>query len=155
MDSTVKVWDVGTGQERATLKGHTDAVSSVALSGDGKTLVSGSVDGTVRVWDVGTGQERATLKGHTAAVLSVALSGDGKTLVSGSDDGQSRSGTWARGRNAPPSRDIRPGRSVALSGDGKTLVSGSYDNTVKVWDVGTGQERATLKGHKAWSLPWR
>ena len=86
-DHTVKVWDVGTGQERATLKGHADPVTSVALSGDGKTLASGSVDRTVKVWDVGTGQERATLKGHTDPVSSVALSGDGKTLVSGSEDG--------------------------------------------------------------------
>ena len=35
---------------------------------------------------------------------------------------------------------------VAFSPDGKTLVSASYDKTVKFWDVGTGKERATLKG---------
>ena len=55
----------------------------MALSGDGKTLVSGSGDKTVKVWDVGTGQERATFKGHTAQVTSVALSGDGQTLATG------------------------------------------------------------------------
>ena len=58
----------------------------MALSGDGKTLVSGSYDKTVKVWDVATGQERATIKGHTGPVLSVALSADGKTIASGSSD---------------------------------------------------------------------
>ena len=37
--------------------------------------------------------------------------------------------------------------SVAFTSDGKTLASGSDDKTVKLWDVATGQERATLKGH--------
>src|SRR5207244_1005661 len=32
-------------------------------------------------------------------------------------------------------------------GDGKTLASGSYDNTVKLWDVATGQAKAALMGH--------
>ncbi|NCT45919.1 MAG: WD40 repeat domain-containing protein, partial [Microcystis aeruginosa G11-09] len=37
--------------------------------------------------------------------------------------------------------------SVNFSPDGKTLVSGSWDNTIKLWDVETGQEIRTLKGH--------
>ena len=80
---------------------------SVALSGDGKTLVSGSFDGTVKVWDVGTGRERTALKGQANLVATVALSGDGKTIVSGGGRGASRFGTWARGWSMPPSRDVR------------------------------------------------
>jgi WD40 repeat protein len=38
------------GKERATLKGHTAAVTSVALSEGGTTLVSGGEDGTVKIW---------------------------------------------------------------------------------------------------------
>ena len=79
---------------------------SVALSGDGKTLVSGSFDGTVKVWDVGTGRERTALKGHANLVATVALSGDGKTIVSGGGRALSRFGTWARGWSMPPSRDV-------------------------------------------------
>ena len=44
-DKTIKVWDVQTGQELLTLKGHTAMVKSVALSPDGKRLVSGSDPG--------------------------------------------------------------------------------------------------------------
>ena len=34
-------------------------------------------------------------------------------------------------------------------GDGKSLASGSRDETIKLWDVDTGNVQATLKGHMA------
>jgi len=51
-DSTIRVWDVATGQcLPKMLQGHTQAIDSVAFSLDGKTLVSSSNDGTIRIWD--------------------------------------------------------------------------------------------------------
>ncbi|MCA2689081.1 MAG: hypothetical protein IM467_09265, partial [Microcystis sp. M137S2] len=84
-DNTIKLWNVETGQEIRTLKGHDSVVSSVNFSPDGKTLVS-SADKTIKLWDVETGQEIRTLKGHDDSVYSVNFSSDGKTLVSGSED---------------------------------------------------------------------
>jgi len=69
------------------LKGHGDAVLSLAFSSDGRRIVSGSSDKTIRVWDANTGKEVAEpLKSHTGFVLSVAFSPDGDRIVSGSED---------------------------------------------------------------------
>ena len=40
------------GQETLTLKGHSDSVTSVSFSPDGKRIVSGSTDKTVKIWDI-------------------------------------------------------------------------------------------------------
>ena len=42
------MWDLASGECKSTLEGHTNLVLSVAISPDGKTIVSGSGDNTVR-----------------------------------------------------------------------------------------------------------
>ncbi len=49
-DSTIKLWDISTGQHILTLQGHEDSVTSVAFSPDGDILASGSKDTTIKLW---------------------------------------------------------------------------------------------------------
>jgi mono/diheme cytochrome c family protein len=84
-DRTIRIWDPATGKELHGLTGHTEAVTSVAWSKEGKIL-SGSLDGTVRWWDAKKEKELFKLLGHAGPVLSVALSPDGKWAISGGND---------------------------------------------------------------------
>ena len=67
------MWDAASGQELLTLKGHTDAVWSVAWSPDGKRLATGSLDQTTKVWDAVSGQELLTLRTALQPVLRAWL----------------------------------------------------------------------------------
>ena len=146
-DSTVKLWDVATRQNIATLEGHT-WVYSVSFSPNGSTLASGSWDGTVKLWDVATRQNIATLEGHRHWVNLVAFSPDGSTLASAA--GRTIK-LWDVSTRQNIATLTGPDwvNSVSFSPDGRTLASASYDHTVKLWDVATRQNIATLEGHTA------
>ncbi|WP_413160277.1 protein kinase domain-containing protein [Capilliphycus salinus ALCB114379] len=130
-----------------TFKGHSNTVTSIAYSRDGRTLASGSLDKTIKLWDVLTRREIATLRGHLNWVRSVAFSRDGRTLASGSWDNTIK--LWdvqTQRQIATLTGRSNSVRSVAFSPDGRTLASGSWDNTIKLWDVQTQRQIATLTG---------
>ena len=76
------MWDLtGTGPPRVAHRPHRPGFG-VAVSGDGRTAVSGGDDGTLRVWDLTGTDPPRVLTGHTYEVAGVAVSGDGRTAVS-------------------------------------------------------------------------
>ncbi len=164
-DKTIKLWDINTLKEICTLLGHSRAVKSVVFSPDGQILASGSWDKTVKLWDVNTGREICTLTGHQLQVNSVAFSPQGKLLASASCDRTIRlwqlrafEGFEEKFQNHPCggllstlSGHAWAVLTVAFSPDGKILATGSDDNTIKLWEVNTGQLMNTFSAH-SWSV---
>jgi WD40 repeat protein len=106
-------------------------VRAVAVSPDGRFIVSGSDDRTVKVWELESGRLLRSLEGHTGGVRAVAVSPDGRFIVSGSEDRTIRA--WD-----PESRESRVLfwndaviLSLALSRDGRLLACG--DAAGRVW----------------------
>ncbi len=126
---------------------HVSQVSELALTPDGKTLVSGSHDNTVKMWSMPQGEWLTTLPIHTSDVNDLAITPDGKTLVTASADtlrlwslpeGQLR-------KMIDDHTDVI--NAIAITADGKLLVSGANDRTVRLWSLPEGLPLATLEGH--------
>jgi WD40 repeat protein len=144
-DRTAKIWklegDGGAaapapaGPLVATWQGHTAPVNCLALSPDGRTVVSGSYDNTVRLWDVVTGMEIKQFRGHEKGVRGVSFSADGKFIVSAGEDNLCKIWDVASGREA---RGIgstnRWMLHASFSPDGKRLATATAGGAVRVWD---------------------
>ncbi len=134
----MKVWDVATRRNRWTFQG-----TQAAFSPDGTTLATAN-SAAVRIWEVLTGEEQAICKGHTEKVDSLAFSPDGRTLASGSSDGSVRCWDVATGdERAAFHGHAGSAWAVAFGPDGNTLASGDNE-TIRVWDVGTGRKRIAI-----------
>jgi WD40 repeat protein len=79
-DKFIKIWDVATAKEKATLLGHRSGIASVDISPDGRTVASSSDDGSVRLWNVATRREVARFDGH-GVMNQVTFSPDGSALL--------------------------------------------------------------------------
>ena len=121
-------------------EGHTEPVSGVAYSRDGRLLLSGSYDGTLRAWEARTGRNLHVFHGHTGKVRGVALSANGQIALSASEDRTARVWNVASGQEVGCFRGhSRPVTCVALSADGKYALSAS-EKTMRWWEVATARE---------------
>jgi WD40 repeat protein len=165
-DKTVKLWDVASGRNTATLRGHRRPIRSVAFSPDGKLLASGSQctisfedkkadpklavadqwEDNIKLWDLVTLKEKSTLKGRTGDVGCLAFSPDGRLLASGS-----RLNLWdaATGNQEAALEPRNPVQSLGFSRDAKRLVSAGGDMSgkfyVAVWDPETHRSVAKVE----------
>lgn len=152
----IDLWDTVTGDQRRSLRGHTNWIAALAFSPDGKSLASSSLDGTIKLWDVARGGAIATLK--SGLVTRLAFSPDGKILVSASRLAQHRH----QPANPIQFWDIEtrqlaftlqpqePPTALAFSPDGRWVAAG--DRTTQVWAFPSLTPRYTLDSGKLNSL---
>lgn len=133
---------------RGLLEGHDGPVKGLALSRDGRYVVSASADTTIRIWDLKQSGQYQTLTGHRDAINGLALSTDNRWLASAGADQTVRLWDFQTGAV----RHILSGHSdevTCVAFCGVDLISGSRDHSLRIWDAANGTLHATLN-HEDW-----
>jgi WD40 repeat protein/tRNA A-37 threonylcarbamoyl transferase component Bud32 len=146
-DRSAKLWRIASHGPLIKLP-HSNYVRSVAFSGDGKRLATGSFVGS-RVWDWATANS-TKIYGLDHETQGVAISPDGKTLYASYRHRPTHLSRWdidsgnllsqARGGANDAER-------LTLSADGLTIVTGGDKGAAQIWNAETGQPRGQLLQH--------
>jgi WD40 repeat protein len=145
MDGTIRFWDLRRGVcDRVICVNR--PVHSLALSPDGKTLVSGDYDSTVTLWDVATGECLRTFQGHASGhVYSVAWSANGSRIASACSDSTIRIWNVSTGDCEHVIQGKNHGLSVDWHPVNDLLAIGFLEQPIQLWDGQTGKTVKTLR----------
>jgi WD40 repeat protein len=146
------MWEVSTGKIARKFHGHWNVIKSLAVSPDGKTLVSASADASIRIWDVATARElptpfrRPMHEGTQCRWLS--FSSDGKLLATCVEEEPVHLWDFVQGRELrqlhhvnEKSREPVSLNTMTFSPDGGAVAAGvrHCDKAICFWDVKSGR----------------
>jgi len=118
--------------------GATERIISLAISADGKWILTGAKTGAAILWDLATGREIRRFEGHVGAVRGVAFSLDARRALTGGDDGTIR--LWDPHTGAELKRlagALHRIKCVAFSIDGHVLLGG-MSGQIRLWNPASG-----------------
>lgn len=128
----VRVYRVADGSLAYEITKHTDWITALEFSPDGKFLVTGDRSGGLLLWDAETGRERGDLRGHAEQINSVSWRGDSAVLASASEDDTVR--LWQLDAQQIKSWAANGGgvASVRFASTGELTTTGR-DQLVRLW----------------------
>ena len=145
----IKLWNVQTETDIATLEGGINGILSADFSPDGLFLASGGENGQVRLWDLET-KEGTLLERYTREINSLSFSPRRNAARCRGRAKQSIAVDVATGREILTTGFSSTAFSMRFSPDGRTLAVGLAEGAVELWDVATRSTTVTLKESSNW-----
>ncbi|BCM89570.1 hypothetical protein IAD21_01417 [Abditibacteriota bacterium] len=144
--------------ELALQLGHSGPVNGLAISPDGKTLVSAGGDRTLRAWNLQTSELRRVVTRNKANFLAVAFSPNGQWLaaVAGGDFSGQELLLWDA-HTGQLSRVLQTGGryfsdrsriSLVFSPDNRTIGIAQAGSSIDLWDIGSGKKTQFVVARK-------
>ncbi|HZY87109.1 MAG TPA: WD40 repeat domain-containing protein [Gemmataceae bacterium] len=148
-EGTVRLWRLPGGRCRV-LHGCTGRVFALALTPDGKTLVSLTRD-FAQVWDLTEEEPEGKPVRQSGSLTCLAISPDGEVLATGNEDGRVHLSWHLPDAELQDHLDehTKAIAGLAFSRDGRTLASASEDGAVLRWEVARGRHTGALPGRWA------
>lgn len=142
-DTTIKIWDIESGETIRTLTGHESGIR--CLQFDDMKLISGSIDRNIKIWNWRTGECLSTYLGHTGGI--VGLHFDSTLLASGSMDNTIKIWNFEDKSTFVLRGHTDWVNAVKLDSASRTVFSASDDCTVGLWDLDTRVCIKSFEGH--------
>ncbi|MBF0320467.1 MAG: caspase family protein [Nitrospirae bacterium] len=154
---TLILLDIATGRVNLTFEVDSDQVNSVAITPDGKYVLTGNDtilddnDKSLKLWDITTGSVIRTI-GDTNRITSIAITPNDKYALSVVDGTLKlldiATGSVIRTFDPESSDTVL---SVAISPNGKYALSGGKSD-LTLWDIDTGSDIQTFDSHEGWHI---
>jgi len=145
--NSIELYDADQANKIATLTGHTNLVTTLAVSPDDKTLISGSSDDTIRLWDLGARNQTKQIAAGVGGLYSIAVSADGKIVAGGG--ASNRAKLWNLNSGLPVRTILTHSDAVygvRFSPNNKTLAT-LGNGVIELWDFNTGVRTGSFTGH--------
>jgi hypothetical protein len=165
-DGVARLWDAASGKLLLSFNWYTTAPNAqplgnfkgvnwvkaphVAISPDGKQVLTATNGGRPRLWDAASGKEIREFdmtRGSNSSLSSLVFSHDGKHVLTAGGSRFETAELWdpANGRKIRAfvghSHQVT---SAVFSPDSRQILTGSIDGTARLWDAASGRELCRL-----------
>jgi WD40 repeat protein len=155
----IKLWQVDPAEELISIDSQQGKVNCLAISPDGKLIISGGSDRTIKIWCFGLSDERSidylvSLKAHQLAVNGIAFNPIEDDVKFASVSSDRRVMLWGLESKTPLSiltAHTQAVKTLAFSPDGKFLATAGDDGLILIWDVDSRKLARTISAHR-WTI---
>jgi RNA polymerase sigma factor (sigma-70 family) len=142
-EKLIRQWDVDTGKELQPYPGHQAEIAQVAISADGRKILTAGHEGQICLWER-TAARLIWQTRQAGSVTHMVWAADGKTAVTADGDTLR---VWDVATRKEARKIAGPKaylRALAISPDGSLVVAACWDRTIRFWTIADGLERSRI-----------